>query len=120
LTSFKDKVLIALYLEGRLLFYSCTKTEPQWTSTDKLPMKVDIKGHGEHHLSFKDDLIYSRLLRGNGCVMIDMQQMINLGLENISSSSPAIFIADIKDVSSAVRVVDKGKNKVILINKSKY
>jgi hypothetical protein len=54
-----EKVLIALYLDTRLLFYSCTKPDArgtrtksdQLTPTGQLQMKVNIDGKDAEHLS---------------------------------------------------------------------
>jgi hypothetical protein len=94
-TSVEDKILIALYLDRRLLFYSCTKSNAQWTPTTQLQIKVQITGnYGTEHLSFKDDLIFTMITKGVK-VVIDMKQVLTLGIDSISNSSPAIFAADI-------------------------
>jgi hypothetical protein len=93
-TIIDDKMLIALYLHTRLLFYSCTKSDAQWTPTAQLQIKVDFNCYREDHLSFKDDLIFTKDTNRLK-VVIDMKQMLTLGLDSISNSSPAIFAADI-------------------------
>jgi hypothetical protein len=89
-TSIDDKILIALYLDTRLLFYSCTKSDAQWTPTAQLQIKVDFNCYREDHLSFKDDLIFTKDTNRLK-VVIDMKQMLTLGLDSITNSSPAMF-----------------------------
>jgi hypothetical protein len=121
-TSSKEdgKILIALYLDTRLLFYSCTSSAvAQWTPTGQLKMDVNIDGNFPH-LSFKHGFIFARFTNDTHKVVIDMDQMLSWDLrENDNSSRRGIYAVQIRGEITCLEKAksgEYGRPRVVVIN----